>query len=139
MHPEHSGVGNSADLDELSIPLPAPAGETRLLLRLRRIPPGAFRMGTRGGEINEEPVHRVEVPYEYWLGTFVVTQAEYAYVVLGLGLDGQARSDGKNWEVSPSFFHERERHPVENVAWIDAAGHRACVRLGTVLELDPCT
>jgi formylglycine-generating enzyme required for sulfatase activity len=120
MQPDLAGAGHAADDNELSIPLPAAPGEPALQMPLRRIPPGAFRMGARGKSPDEEPVHRVEVPYEFWLGTFVVTQAEYRAVVRGLDLEGQARPDGEPWNASPSRFSGKDRHPVENVSWRDA-------------------
>ena len=113
--------GQPADADEFLLPLPVPAGEPARSMRFRRIPAGAFRMGARSGEPEEEPVHRVEVPYEFWLGTYVVSQAEYAAVVRGLGLEGQPRADGESWTAEPSRFAGRPDHPVENVSWRDAA------------------
>lgn len=113
--------GQPADADEFLLPLPVPAGEPARSMRFRRIPAGAFRMGARGGELNEEPVHRVEVPYEFWLGKFGVSQAEYAAVVRGLGLEGQTRVDGKLWKAEPSYFRGRPEHPVDQVSWHDAA------------------
>ena len=47
---------------------------------LRRIPAGRFRMGARGEYHVEEPVHRVLIPREFFLGTFVVTQEQYQAV-----------------------------------------------------------
>ncbi len=39
-----------------------------------------FWMGSRGGYSDEEPRHRVVLPDEFYLGTFVVTQAQYGTV-----------------------------------------------------------
>jgi len=136
-----------ADADEYLLPLPVPAGEPARSMRFRRIPAGAFRMGARSGVPEEEPVHRVEVPYEFWLGTYVVSQAEYAAVVRGLGLESQSRADGESWVAEPSHFAHRPDHPVENVSWRDAAlwcqaltgelqagGHKVICRLPTQIE-----
>ncbi|RLS84178.1 MAG: hypothetical protein DWI04_01890, partial [Planctomycetota bacterium] len=97
--------------------------------------------------MNEEPVHRVVVPYDFWLGTFVVSQAEYAAVVHGLGLEGQLRADGESWTAEPSHFAGRPDHPVEKVSWRDAAlwchaltgelqarGHKVICRLPSEIE-----
>jgi len=139
--------GQPADADEFLLPLPVPAGEPRRSMRFRRIPAGVFRMGARSGVSEEEPVHRVEVPYEFWLGTYVVSQAEYAAVVHGLGLEGQPRADGESWAAEPSHFASRPDHPVEKVSWRDAAlwchaltgelqarGHKVICRLPIEIE-----
>jgi formylglycine-generating enzyme required for sulfatase activity len=89
-------------------PLPLPGG---VMMLFRPIPRGEFLMGSRGYDSREEPVHRVVIPYDFWLGKFVVTQEEYAAVVGGcskLGLDPH-----------PSQF-KGLRRPVEQVSWDDA-------------------
>ena len=53
-------------------------GEVALLLR--RIEAGTFRMGSRGVDPDEEPVHRVRIAQPYYVGTFPVTQAQYRAV-----------------------------------------------------------
>ncbi len=40
--------------------------------------PQGFRMGSRYGEEYERPVHRVCIPYDYWLSTTPVTQQQFA-------------------------------------------------------------
>ena len=37
-------------------------------------------MGARGYSEREEPLHTVVIPHEFYLGTFVVTQEQYAAV-----------------------------------------------------------
>lgn len=77
-------------VEVLDLPLPVPAGHAPLSMRFCRIPAGSFRMGARGAETsqksNEEPVHQVEVPYDFWMATYVVMQREYAAVFAALGL-----------------------------------------------------
>ena len=43
----------------------------------RRIEKGEFEMGSRGYRAEEEPVHRVVITNDFYLGTFPVTQAQY--------------------------------------------------------------
>jgi formylglycine-generating enzyme required for sulfatase activity len=52
--------------------LPLPKGAPPLVMLFRRIPAGTFRMGSRGYNDPEEPMHSVAVG-EFWLGKLVVT------------------------------------------------------------------
>ena len=96
------------DLPEtLEITLPG-----NVKLELRRIPAGSFRMGSRGGFVNEEPTHLVEIPQPFYFGIFPVTQEQYHAIAPLAGLD-----------PDPSHFKDRddsERRPVECVSWDDA-------------------
>ncbi len=66
--------------------------------------PLSFLMGSRGWEHDEEPRHRVIIPKPFYLGTFPVTQEEFACF----------RPEHRN------HFHGKPRHPVEQVSWDDA-------------------
>ncbi len=66
--------------------------------------PLSFLMGSRGWEHDEEPRHRVIIPRPFYLGTFPVTQEEFACF----------RPEHEN------RFHGKPRHPVDNVSWDDA-------------------
>ncbi|GAB6051222.1 hypothetical protein JCM17960_00420 [Magnetospira thiophila] len=66
------------------------------------IPSGSFQMGSNDGYDNEKPVHRVNIGYQFAVGKYEVTQAEWQAVM------------GSN----PSYFKGSNR-PVENVYWID--------------------
>ena len=57
-----------------------PGGIPLLLQRIPQSPPEGFRMGSRGNYSDEEPVHRVVIPSDSYLGTFVVTEQLYAAV-----------------------------------------------------------
>lgn len=43
----------------------------------RGIPKGEFRMGSRGNDASEEPVHRVVIPDDFYLSSVPVTQVQY--------------------------------------------------------------
>lgn len=60
---------------DLAIPLPG-----GLQMRFRRVPAGDFHMGSRGYLDAEEPIHRVVVPHDFYLGRYPVTQEEWAAV-----------------------------------------------------------
>jgi formylglycine-generating enzyme required for sulfatase activity len=66
--------------------------------------PLSFLMGSRGYAPEEEPRHRVVIPRPFYLGTFPVTQEEFACF----------RPQHRN------HFHGKPKHPVENVSWDDA-------------------
>ena len=121
MAADEQGARRWTGVEALDLPLPVPAGHAPLSMRLCRIPAGKFRMGARGAETSEkstaEPVHQVEVPYDFWMATYVVTQREYAAVFAALGL---ARSNVANRKAEPSRFNGRPDHPVEQVSWNDA-------------------
>ncbi|MEN9665161.1 MAG: Serine/threonine-protein kinase pkn1 [Planctomycetota bacterium] len=114
--------GAAADAGDAfdEVELPTPPGGSRLSMRFCPIPPGAFWMGERGGNADEEPKHRVVMPYGYWLGKYVVTQEEYRQVVEGLGLVGKSCANGDEWTGSPSRISGNDRHPVEGVSWREA-------------------
>jgi len=68
--------------------------------------PLSFLMGSRGYRPEEEPRHRVVIPRPFYLGTFPVTQEEFACFRPG----------------HLNRFHGKPRHPVESVGWDDAQG-----------------
>jgi len=70
----------------------------------RWIPPGEFRMGSRGNQQWEEPVHRVRIERGYWLGETPVTQRQY----------GVWKPEHENG------FPGRPEHPVEQVDWLES-------------------
>ena len=66
---------NSTNLPEsIEIPL----NESGLTLGLNLIRRVSFYMGARGYFMNEEPVHKVIVPFDFYLGVFPVTQRQYS-------------------------------------------------------------
>jgi formylglycine-generating enzyme required for sulfatase activity len=103
----HPNVWNQAARDaDLTLALPG-----GVPMFFRRIPTGRFRMGARGESFDEEPIHRVIVSQEFFLGTFVVTQEQYQAVA--------TRCPALKKEADPSHF-KGPRRPVEQVSWHDA-------------------
>ena len=80
-------------------------------LFFRRVPAGTFLMGSRGFYRDEEPIHRVVIPRDFFLGTFVVTQAQYRAVA--------SRCPALEKNPAPSHF-KGDRLPVEQLSWLDA-------------------
>jgi formylglycine-generating enzyme required for sulfatase activity len=76
------------------------------------IPPGSFEMGSRQGEMNERPVHRVTIKNSFAIGKTEVTQGEWRAVMH----DQWRTIMGKD----PSFFLScGDNCPVEQVSWDD--------------------
>ena len=46
-------------------------------MRMVRVEPGAFLMGSRDGDLDEEPPHVVEITRPFYAGAFEVTNAQY--------------------------------------------------------------
>jgi formylglycine-generating enzyme required for sulfatase activity len=105
---------NTAEPFQPDTPLLLPGG---VPLGLVRIPAGPFRMGQRGWEPHEEPVHEVTIAHEFWLGATPVTQAQYRAMAEVCRAE-LAAIDGNRGE-SPSYF-TGDDHPVERVSWDDA-------------------
>ena len=79
-------------------------------LKMIKVEPGSFMMGSENGESDEKPVHRVTLTKPYYLGETEVTQAQWRVVM------------GNN----PSHFQGDSR-PVERVSWDDAMAF--CLKL----------
>ncbi|MBI3465887.1 MAG: formylglycine-generating enzyme family protein [Planctomycetes bacterium] len=74
-------------------------------MKLVKIPPGTFMMGSDKGNEDELPVHRVTLTKPFYLGVTEVTQAQYEEVI------------GDN----PSQHLGRTDLPVDTVSWEKAA------------------
>jgi formylglycine-generating enzyme required for sulfatase activity len=104
-------------IEEIVVPLPLPAGHEPLTMTFCRIPAGAFRMGVRNTFSDQEPIHDIVMPYEYWLGSHIVTYEQYGAVVKGLGLEGNERPD----RISRTLDKIDRGCPHEQVAWRDVS------------------
>lgn len=99
------------------------------------VPKGKFIMG--GTEADEKPKGEIVIPYDYWMGRFPVTHAQYAEFVKAVG----AKYPVEGWE-------KKKDHPVTDVSWelamayclwlTDTFGHELpdgyCFRLPTEAE-----
>jgi formylglycine-generating enzyme required for sulfatase activity len=74
------------------------------------VPPGEFMMGSRDGDPNEMPVHKVTFAKQFAVGKFDVTFAEWDACVAAGGCNYKPEDEG--WG--------RGKHPVINVGWDDA-------------------
>jgi formylglycine-generating enzyme required for sulfatase activity len=71
-----------------------------------RVPAGRFIMGSDHHSDNEKPEHIVEIPYEYWMGRYPVTNEQFAKFVA----EAKYKFDQGNSEKEAD-------HPVVNVNW----------------------
>ena len=110
---------------DVVVALPGPGADGQAMeMFLRKIPgtgPEGFRMGSRGGHQDEEPIHRVAIETDFYLGTFVVTQEQWAAVWPEIeGLYGKKGPWEKSPGASPSGHKGSGLLPVEQVSWYDA-------------------
>ena len=82
------------------------------------VPSGAFTMGSSRGEVghddDEEPLHRVRIDYQFAVGVYEVTFAEW-YACLDAGGCGNHIPDDMRWG--------RGNRPVIHVSWEDAQSY----------------
>jgi formylglycine-generating enzyme required for sulfatase activity len=75
------------------------------------ISPGEFLMGSKNGNPDERPVHRVRISRPFEMGKFEVTQAQWE----GVMRDAHMKP---GTSINPSHFQGRNL-PVESVTWED--------------------
>ena len=89
------------------------AGETRVVwlddqneigMTFCWVPPGEFRMGSRNGHSDEQPLHKVVLRDGFWLGQTPVTQRQFTVCFL----------------EDVCGFPDRDDHPAEDVTWHEA-------------------
>jgi len=78
-------------------------------LPLHRIEPGSFLMGSRGYDPSEEPQHPVTIGQPFFLGTYPVTQEQFAQFAAA-----------KLPEPHQNHFSGEANLPAENVTWFEA-------------------
>ncbi|CAG0931647.1 Formylglycine-generating enzyme [Thermoflexales bacterium] len=108
-------------------------------LEFVRIPAGKFIMGSkednRLASDKEKPQHTIEIPYDYWIARYPVTNDQFAlfieatqYVTLAEKEGGWSSKDGKfvkgiDWRhpLAPQKeLSNMGNHPVVQVSWVDA-------------------
>ncbi|MBW7919111.1 MAG: SUMF1/EgtB/PvdO family nonheme iron enzyme [Anaerolineales bacterium] len=97
------GSGNVINVGRQEEP-PKPVSNILTLsngMEFMRVPAGEFLMGSGNDLDRERPRHRLNIPYDYWMGRFPVTNEQYG-LMTGKSVKG------------------KERHPVVGVSWYDA-------------------
>ena len=77
-------------------------------MEFRLIQPGRFRMGSRDGDSDEQPVHLVEITHRYYMGIYPVTQEQFTVWTESEGIDHE------------NGFPGNPHHPAENMHWFVA-------------------
>ena len=105
-------------------------------MELLRVSAGKFLMGSqpdnRQAFDDEKPQHAVDIPYDYWMARFPVTNELYSAYVQSKGMKHPV--DG--WE-------KKKDHPVTSIKWTDAMDYcnwsnillKAELPLGLILRL----
>ena len=75
------------------------------------VPAGKFLMGSND-ESDEKPQHLVNIPYDYYVGRFPITNAQYAAYTQSIGIAHPV----SGWE-------KKVDHPVVNVSWQDSIAY----------------
>ncbi len=96
--------GASEGVAEPTPAIPPIALNSSIGLKLMRIAPGAFTMGSDDGGDDEKPPHRVTITRAYFLGETEVTQGQYQAIK----------------KANPSHFPGSDDLPVDSVSWFDA-------------------
>ncbi len=101
-----------------------------ITLKMVRIPSGKFTMGAAAGEReasdNEYPPKAVSLP-EFWIGQYVVTQAQWKAIMGPKVINPQA---------PPNTIHRIKKplQPIDNIFWTDAV--EFCQRLSQLTGRD---
>jgi eukaryotic-like serine/threonine-protein kinase len=130
------------DLPHPVVPTRPPAREitNSLGMKLRRIPPGTFLMGSPAGEDgrhDDEDMHEVTISTAFFLGAHEVTVGQFRAFVAETGYRTDTERDhsgGCAYDLKRSCFvrgtayswrnpgwEQTDDHPVVNVSWHDAA------------------
>jgi formylglycine-generating enzyme required for sulfatase activity len=82
-----------------------------------RVPKGKFIMGSKDdselARNSEKPQHTVEIPYDYWVARYPVTNDQFAKFV-------EATRHKHKWVP---YWESKLDHPVVNVSWHDAMAY----------------
>ncbi len=124
-----------------------------------RVHQGEFLMGSRDDDElawdNEKPQHRLEISYDYWLGRFPVSNAQFGAFALDTSYETRAERDGRawvwsvqeeKWEKTPGADWKHplgpqsstmDQHPVVQVCFYDALAFCEWLNQKHAAELPP--
>ena len=86
-------------------------------MELVLVPKGKFLMGGGGGTVGDK---EVEIPYDFYLGKYEVTQEEWHKVMGSNPSHFSLTGGGRNEVANLVAAAELKKFPVENVSWEDA-------------------
>ncbi len=85
-------------------------------MKFVRVPAGTFWVGGGGGQPGDE---QVEIPYDFYIGVYPVTQGEWQ-ALMGSNPSWFSRTGNGKDQVKSIPDAELKQFPVENVSWEDA-------------------
>jgi len=87
-------------------------------IELARIPAGQFAMGSRAGEVDEQPVGKVKVAKPFWMGTMEVSLAQYRK----FKPDHRNRVYDMHYkdQVKPGYDMDKPELPAIRMSWEEA-------------------
>ncbi|MFC1633386.1 SUMF1/EgtB/PvdO family nonheme iron enzyme [Planctomycetota bacterium] len=91
---------------------------TKSGIEMVAIPGGGFEMGSKSGESDESPVHRVWIS-PFWMDRYEVMQEEF-----------------KKYQISDPSHFKNPKHPLEQINWTDAAIY--CNERSLAEGFEPC-
>lgn len=84
-------------------------------------PAGTFKMGSRSGKTDEQPVRQVSILRDFWMSRYEVTNEQYREFVKQTGYDGHADSIGTYLKhFRDGSMPIGDRYPVVYVSWENA-------------------
>ncbi len=92
-------------------------------MEFMRVPAGKFLMGSNNGEENEKPQHTVDIPYDYWMARYPVTNELY-----------NAFIKSKEEEHPVESWEKIKNHPVVYISWKKARIY--CQWLNNLLHVE---
>ena len=118
-------------------------------IEFKRIPAGKFLMGSKVDNPlafdDEHPQHPVEIPQEYWIGRYPITNIQFREFVKANNYRTTAEEKGKDtpgadWQHPrgpESSLEGKEAHPVVLVSWLDAQAYCSWLNQAHASELPP--
>jgi len=90
-------------------------------LEFMHVPAGNFLMGSNNGMVNEKPQHIIDIPYDYWMGRYPVTNELY-----------HDYAKYKKIEHPVENWIQKKDHPIVGVSWFGVLEY--CKWLNNLLE-----
>ena len=106
-------IQSGASVQEIKPTVPAALKNRRVIggMEFVRVPAGQFIMGSNQHD-DEKPQHTVEIPSDYWIGKYPVTNEQFARFVTAT-----------TYKFAQGDWKKKTDHPVVNVSWHDALAY----------------
>jgi formylglycine-generating enzyme required for sulfatase activity len=102
-----------------------PTYENKLVLsngmEFMHVPAGKFLIGSENGDNDEKPQHTMDIPYDYWMARYPITNELY-----------NSYAKVKEMKHPVDGWEKKKNHPVVHVKWTDAMEY--CYWLNNMLR-----